>query len=81
MVDRLNPTNRGSMERAKDDVIWNEIVEKVQNGVQISDVKKLKSAIERDHPRSNASYSRQNKRQAAITVSTLEGKRIKRKII
>ena len=32
LVDRLNPTNRGSVERAKDELIWNEIVEKVQHG-------------------------------------------------
>ena len=81
LVDRLNPTNRGSMERAKDDLIWNEIVEKVKKGIKINDVKKLKTAKDRDKPRSPASYSRQAQRTQAFTVSTMEGKRIKRKII
>ena len=44
LVDRLNPTNRSSIERAKDDTVWNEIVEKVQSGVKIQDVRHLKSA-------------------------------------
>jgi hypothetical protein len=81
LTGRINPTSPTSKTRALDDLVWNEIVEKVKKGQSIKDVKKLKSVSGRSAPRSNQCFSRQHHRVAAKTVSTMEGKRIKRKIV